>query len=67
MRDALLQAADGSPGGWRSRLAVLCAHLDPALGRNTGAVLTAMRVLSLASIALLAAFAWRQSRRRSGR
>ena len=67
MRDALLQAADGSLGGWRSRLAVLCAHLDPSLGRNTGAVLAAMRGLAVATIALLAAFAWRQSRRRSGR
>lgn len=66
MREALAQAADGGLGGWRSRLAVLCAHLDPTLGRNTGAVIAAMRTLAVLTLAGLAVFAWRQARRRSG-
>ena len=64
LRAALSQAAEGSVGGWRSRLAVLCSHFDPALGRHSGAVVAAMRALAVATVVLLAGFAWRQARNR---
>ncbi|MBC5784055.1 hypothetical protein H8N03_13975 [Ramlibacter sp. USB13] len=64
LRDALVQAREGRLGTWSERLALLCSHLDPGRGRHTGAVMAALRLTGIAALALWAALAWRQSRRR---
>lgn len=65
LRAALVQAREGGTGSWSERLALFCSHLDPSLGRHTGAVMAALRSLGLATLVLLAALAWRQARKRA--
>ena len=65
LRAALATAATGRLGGWTARLAVLCSHLVPLTGRYSGTVMDGVRLVSLVSVALLAAFAWRQRRKDS--
>jgi protein SCO1/2 len=48
--------------GLGDRLALLCAHLDPHLGRWSADVLALARVVGLATVAALAALAWRARR-----
>jgi protein SCO1 len=64
LRTALLRAADGGTGGWTDRLAVLCSHLDPTIGRYSLAVLQGTRGLGLLTLAALGFAAWRLQRRR---
>ena len=64
LRDAVDAAADGRIGTATDRLALLCAHLDPRAGLRSGAVLLGMRAAGLATLAALAAFAWRRRRGR---
>ena len=57
-------AADGRIGTASDRLALLCAHFDPRAGLHSDAVLLGARATGLATLALLAAFAWRRRRSR---
>jgi protein SCO1/2 len=68
LRAALADAAHGSIAGKPSfgdRIALLCAHLDESAGHD-GAVLAALRGVGVATLAALAALAWR-TRRAGGR
>ena len=67
LRDALLQAREGRTGTWTDSLALLCSPFDPAAGGRTGLVLAALRALAIATLGLLAAFAWRLARQRGRR
>ncbi|MBX3620673.1 MAG: SCO family protein [Rhizobacter sp.] len=64
VQDALLDAAAGRTGRWTDRLALLCAHLDPRLGRHSAAVLAGTRAMGVALVLLLAVGGWRLRRRR---
>ena len=64
LRIAVDDAAGDRIGTVSDRLALLCAHLDPRVGRHSGVVLIGTRIAGLVTLALLAAFAWR--RRRTG-
>lgn len=59
LRDAVTDAGGGRIGTLSDRLALLCAHLDPRAGRHSDAVLAGLRVAGLATLGLLALFAWR--------
>jgi protein SCO1/2 len=55
LRSALRAAADGSIGSFSERLAVLCSHFNPQVGRHSGAVMASVRaagVLTLAGLGL---------------
>ena len=56
---ALADAAGGRVGTLSDRIALLCAHLDPHAGVHSGAVLAGLRLAGLATLGLLALFAWR--------
>ncbi len=64
LRAAVDAAAAGRVGTVTDRLALLCAHLDPRAGLHDDAVLLGMRAAGLATLAALAAFAWRRRRMR---
>jgi protein SCO1/2 len=59
LRVALADAAADRVGGVTSRLALLCAHFDPRVGRHDGAVMNAIRAASLLLAAALAGWCWR--------
>jgi protein SCO1 len=59
LRAAVVDAADGRVGSLADRLALLCAHFDPRAGLHSGAVMAGARAAGLATLALLALFAWR--------
>ena len=59
---AVDNAVGGRIGTASDRLALLCAHFDPRAGLHSDAVLLGMRVAGLATLAVLAAFAWRRRR-----
>jgi protein SCO1/2 len=50
------------PPSFTDRLALLCAHLDLAAGRHTGAALGAVRVAALLVACGLFAWMWRRLR-----
>jgi protein SCO1/2 len=60
LRRALVQASGGAVGGVSDRLALLCAHFDPAIGRFSGGVMLATRIVGALTIAMLALLAWRR-------
>ncbi len=64
LRTAVDNAAGGRIGTASDRLALLCAHFDPRAGLHSDAVLLGARATGLATLALLAAFAWRRRRSR---
>ena len=59
LREAVTDAAGGRIGTLSDRLALLCAHLDPRVGLHSEDVLIGLRVAGLATLGLLALFAWR--------
>lgn len=59
VRRALDAARADSIGGLVDRLVLLCAHLDPTLGRWSAATLLLLRLVGVASAALLARWLWR--------
>jgi protein SCO1/2 len=59
LRVALADAAGDRIGGVTSRLALLCAHFDPHVGRRNEDVMNAARAISLLLVAALAAWCWR--------
>ncbi|HEX4509273.1 MAG TPA: SCO family protein [Burkholderiaceae bacterium] len=66
LRTALAEASRGGVGTFADRLALMCAHIDPHVGRWSLAVLEGMRALGIASLAAFALFVWLQ-RVRPGR
>ncbi|HEX7689384.1 MAG TPA: SCO family protein, partial [Burkholderiaceae bacterium] len=67
LRRAVEDAAAGRVRpGLGDRIALLCAHLDPHLGRWSTSVLAFARIVGLGTVAALGALAWR-ARRRSAR
>lgn len=71
LRAAVLAArgatvAAPAPAGFSERLALLCAHFDPAAGRHTEAALAAVRAGAVLLALGLAAWIWRR-RARGGR
>ena len=62
LRGAVRAAREGVPQaqGFATRLALLCAHLDPVAGRHTEAALAAVRIAALAVALALAGGLWRR-------
>jgi len=59
LRLALVDASAGRIGTWTDRVALLCAHLDPRLGRHTDLVLALMKAWCIALACGLAGWlAW---------
>ena len=71
VESALADARDERTGTLTDRIALLCAHLDLALGRHSRAVLDATRAVTALVVVALAAWCWRRRDgtppRRSGR
>ena len=63
LRTALVDAGEGHIGGLGERLAILCAHFAPLVGRHSGTVMDAARVAGLLTLAGLVAIAWRHQAR----
>lgn len=67
LRLALTQAGEGRIGTQATladRLALLCAHLDPKLGRHSTAVLRGVQAMGVLLVLSLVALGWRLSTRR---
>lgn len=64
LRLALVDASGGSVGTVSDRIALLCAHFDPAVGRFSGGVMLGTRVVGTLTLLALALFAWRHRPRR---
>jgi protein SCO1/2 len=64
LRLALTEADDGHIGDLVDRVALLCAHVDPRLGRHSEAVMVGVRAVGVLVMLALAAVAWQASRRR---
>ena len=62
LRGALDAAAGESIGSLVDRLVLLCAHLDPTLGRFSQPVLSTLRILGIALVLGLAGWLWRLRR-----
>ncbi|WP_019143310.1 SCO family protein [Noviherbaspirillum massiliense] len=60
VRRALDQASSGRIGSPVQRLLLLCAHYDPATGRYSFAAMTAVRIVCIAVLLLMAGWVWRQ-------
>ena len=58
--DAIADARDGRSGGVSDRIALLCAHLDLALGRHSRVVLDVARAVAILVALALAAWCWRR-------
>ena len=61
LRLALVRAGDGRAGNLSDRVALLCAHLDPRLGRHSAAVLLGLQAMGLLLVLGLGAAWWRLS------
>jgi protein SCO1/2 len=59
MRVALADASGDRIGGLASRVALLCAHFDPKVGRFDNAVMEATRIVGVLLVAALVAWGWR--------
>jgi protein SCO1 len=57
---AIADARDEGTGALTDRIALLCAHLDLALGRHSAAVLQATRAVAVLIALVLAAWCWRR-------
>lgn len=62
LRDALSDAAQRRVGSISERIALLCAHFDPDVGRWSIAVLDALRATGIALLGALCGAWWRQRR-----
>jgi protein SCO1/2 len=51
---ALLDAGQGKTGVWTDQLILLCYHYDPATGRYSNVIWTALRLLGAAMVAIVA-------------
>jgi len=64
LRAALVEAGDGRVGSLTERVALLCGHGYPHLGRHGAAALAAARVAALTTLAGIAFIVWRRQRRK---
>ncbi len=62
LRGALDAADDDVVGGLVDRLVLLCAHLDPSLGRHSAAVMLVLRIVGVCLMLALAGWIWRHRR-----
>jgi protein SCO1/2 len=62
LRAAIVQASGGQVGGLAAQVALLCSHFAPLVGRYSGTVMGAVRLLSLLALLGLALVAWRHRR-----
>lgn len=62
LRRAIVDARGDAIGSAVESLLLLCAHLDPTVGRFTAAVMLGLRCLGLGLVVLLAAWVWRHRR-----
>lgn len=60
LRSAVREAAGGSVGSLTDRIALLCAHFDPSVGRHSEAVMNGLRALGVLMVAGLGAWTWRR-------
>jgi protein SCO1 len=60
LKVALADAAGDRIGGITSRVALLCAHFDPQVGRHSAAVMAGMRIGGITLAAALASWCWRR-------
>ena len=60
LADAVADARDERTGALTDRIALLCAHLDLALGRHDAAVMQATRAIALLVALALAGWCWRR-------
>jgi protein SCO1/2 len=58
LRVALTQAGEGGTGGVVNQLLLLCAHLDPSVGRHSGLILVVLRIAATLFLAAFAAWGW---------
>jgi protein SCO1 len=58
LRSGLARARGGAVGVMSERIALLCAHFDPTVGRHSGAVMNGIRLLALIGVTGFAAWAW---------
>jgi protein SCO1 len=66
LRVALADAAGDRIGSVTSRLALLCAHFDPRVGRHSADVMNALRGVSLLLVVGLAGWCWHRRRAHGG-
>jgi protein SCO1 len=60
LRAAVETATRGRVGSLTDRIALLCAHFDPRVGRHSESVMNTMRVVGLLTVAGLAGWSWRR-------
>jgi protein SCO1 len=60
LRAAVDAAAHGGVGSLTDRIALLCAHFDPRVGRHSELVMNTMRAVGLLTVAGLAGWTWRR-------
>jgi protein SCO1 len=60
LRSAVDGAAQGSVGALTDRIALLCAHFDPHVGRHSELVMNGLRAMGLLIVAGLAGWTWRR-------
>jgi protein SCO1/2 len=66
LRSALAGARGGALGVVTDRIALLCAHFDPAVGRHSAAVMNGLRLLGLVGVVAFAAWGWRRRNPQGG-
>jgi protein SCO1 len=66
LRSALAQARGGTVGVITDRIALLCAHFNPTVGRHSKAVMNGIRLLGLIGAGWFAGWAWRRRGPRTG-
>lgn len=64
VRLALIEASSGRIGSPADRLLLMCSHYDPSTGRYSVTVMTIVRIVCLAVLALLAGWIWLHGARR---
>jgi len=64
LRAALVEAGEGRVGSLTERVALLCAHVDPHVGRHGAAALAGARIAALTTLAGVAFIVWRRHRRK---
>jgi protein SCO1 len=60
LRSAVAGASRGDVGSITDRIALLCAHFDPRVGRHSELVMNLMRGVGLLTLAALAGWTWRR-------
>jgi protein SCO1 len=60
LRSAVEDAAQGSVGSLTDRIALLCAHFDPHVGRHSELVMNGLRAVGVLIVAGLAGWTWRR-------